>query len=96
MSPFFPGGDGNRFVTELGRDFSGAGLALPLGALALRARGIYFLMLTLAFAQMVWSVVSNNQLAGVLGGDIGLIGVPRPVLPGNPDYSLFVPATSTP
>ncbi len=71
---------------------AGAGLALPIGALALRARGVYFLMLTLAFAQMVWSVVSNNQLAGVLGGDIGLIGVPRPVLPGNPDYNLFVPA----
>ena len=67
---------------------AGAGLAL-VGALALRARGIFFLMLTLAFAQMVWSVLSNNQLAGVLGGDIGLIGVPRPVLPFLADVNLF-------
>jgi branched-chain amino acid transport system permease protein len=66
----------------------GAGLAL-IGALALRARGIYFLMLTLAFAQVVWSVLSNNQLAGVLGGDIGLIGVPRPVVPFLPAINLF-------
>ncbi len=67
---------------------AGAGLAL-IGALALRARGIFFLMLTLAFAQMVWSVFSNNQLAAVLGGDIGLIGVPRPVLPFRADINLF-------
>src|SRR5260370_29649556 len=67
---------------------AGAGLAL-IGALALRARGIFFLMLTLAFAQMVWSVLSNNQLAGTLGGDIGLIGVARPVLPFRPDINLY-------
>ena len=66
----------------------GAGMAL-IGAVALRARGIFFLMLTLAFAQMVWSVLSNNQLAGVLGGDIGLIGVPRPVMPFLPNINLF-------
>ena len=70
---------------------AGASLAL-VGALALRARGIYFLMLTLAFAQVVWSVLSNNQLANVLGGDIGLISVPRPVLPFAADVSLFRPA----
>jgi branched-chain amino acid transport system permease protein len=68
---------------------AGAVLAV-VGSLALRARGIYFLMLTLAFAQMVWSVVSNNQLAGTLGGDIGLISVPRPTLPFLSDVSLFV------
>jgi branched-chain amino acid transport system permease protein len=68
---------------------AGAVLAV-VGSLALRARGIYFLMLTLAFAQMVWSVVSNNQLAGTLGGDIGLISVPRPTLPVLSDVSLFV------
>jgi len=49
-------------------------------------------MLTLAFAQVVWSVFSNNQLASVLGGDIGLISVPRPVLPFAADVSLFRPA----
>jgi branched-chain amino acid transport system permease protein len=70
---------------------AGAVMAL-VGALALRARGIYFLMLTLAFAQVVWSVLSNNQLAGILGGDIGLIGVPRPVLPFS-EVNLFRPGS---
>ena len=59
---------------------AGAGVALPLGALALRASGIYFLMLTLALGQMAWALVSNNDLRDVLGGDIGLIGVGRPEL----------------
>jgi branched-chain amino acid transport system permease protein len=59
---------------------AGAGVALLLGALALRASGIYFLMLTLALGQMAWALVSNNDLRDVLGGDIGLIGVGRPEL----------------
>jgi branched-chain amino acid transport system permease protein len=67
---------------------AGASLAL-VGSLALRARGVFFLMLTLAFAQVVWSVLSNNQLATTLGGDIGLIGVPRPVLPLFSSVNLF-------
>jgi branched-chain amino acid transport system permease protein len=56
-------------------------LALPIGALALRVSGIYFLMLTLAFAQLTWGIVSNDALKRVFGGDIGLIGVSRPDLP---------------
>jgi branched-chain amino acid transport system permease protein len=53
-------------------------LALPLGALALRASGIYFLMLTLALAQLLWGLATKLEITGK---DIGLVGVPRPVPP---------------
>jgi branched-chain amino acid transport system permease protein len=60
---------------------AGALLAIPIGALALRASGIYFLMLTLALAQLVWGLVSSDTLKRLLGGDIGLVGTGRPDLP---------------
>ncbi|MHA7875467.1 ABC transporter permease [Roseivivax sp.] len=49
------------------------GLALGIGFVALRASGVYFAMLTLAFAQLLWSLVW--QWAGVTGGSDGLIGI---------------------
>ncbi len=54
--------------------------ALPIGALALRTSGVYFLMLTLAFAQMLWGLAV--QWRSVTGGTDGLYGIARPVLPG--------------
>jgi branched-chain amino acid transport system permease protein len=50
-------------------------LAVPIGYLSVRASGIYFAMVTLAFAQMVYFVV--NQWRGLTGGENGLQGVPR-------------------
>lgn len=50
-------------------------LAVPFGYLSVRLRGIYFAMVTLAFAQMVYFVV--NQWRGLTGGENGLQGVPR-------------------
>ena len=35
----------------------GAFFALPIGAVSLRTRGVYFIMITLAFAQMVYYLV---------------------------------------
>ncbi len=52
-------------------------LALPIGALSLRVRGVYFLMLTLAFGQMLWGYAFQAP-RDVLGGSDGLIGVSRP------------------
>ncbi len=53
--------------------------ALPIGALSLRTRGVYFLMLTLAFGQMLWGLAV--QWTPVTGGTDGLFGIPRPALP---------------
>ncbi|MEO5336436.1 MAG: branched-chain amino acid ABC transporter permease [Magnetospirillum sp. WYHS-4] len=55
-----------------------AGLAaLVIGALCLRASGVYFIMATLAFAQMAFTFV---QGASVLGGSDGLLIDARPLL----------------
>ncbi|WP_037263800.1 ABC transporter permease [Roseivivax halodurans] len=52
----------------------GAGLgALIVGWVALRASGVYFAMLTLAFAQLLWSLV--YQWGDVTGGDDGIVGI---------------------
>ena len=50
-------------------------IAVPIGYLAVRRSGIYFAMVTLAFAQMIWFVA--NQWKDVTGGENGLQGVPR-------------------
>ncbi len=57
-----------------------AAAALIVGVFALRAAGVYFLMLTLAFAQMAFAVA--HQWAAITGGTNGLSGIPRPALPG--------------
>jgi branched-chain amino acid transport system permease protein len=54
--------------------------ALIIGPFALRATGVYFLMLTLAFAQMAYAVA--HQWGWLTGGTNGLSGIPRPVVPG--------------
>jgi len=50
-------------------------LAVPIGFLAVRLQGIYFAMVTLAFAQMVYFVA--NQWRSVTGGENGLQSIPR-------------------
>jgi branched-chain amino acid transport system permease protein len=52
--------------------------AAVIGYLALRTTGIYFLMVTLAFAQMLFSVAIS--WTAVTGGSDGLPGVPRPLI----------------
>ncbi|MFC4017901.1 branched-chain amino acid ABC transporter permease [Micromonospora sp. GCM10011542] len=50
-------------------------LAVPIGYLAVKRTGIYFAMVTLAFAQMVYYVA--NEWRSVTRGENGLQGVPR-------------------
>ncbi|HEU5242747.1 MAG TPA: branched-chain amino acid ABC transporter permease [Ornithinibacter sp.] len=50
-------------------------LAVPTGYLAVRRTGIYFAMVTLAFAQMLYFIA--NQWRGVTGGEDGLQGIPK-------------------
>src|SRR5690606_13135273 len=66
--------------------------ALVFGWFCVRLAGVYLAMLTLAFAQIVWSVV--YQWDAVTGGSNGLIGVwPEPWLNGHAWYG-FVAAVS--
>jgi branched-chain amino acid transport system permease protein len=59
-----------------------AGLyALPVGALSLRTRGVYFIMVTLAFAQLVYFVFHDTKIAKGSDG-IYLIGPPELSLAG--------------
>ena len=55
-------------------------LALAIGAVAVRAAGIFFLMLTLAFAQMVFAIAF--QAADITGWSNGFSGVRRPTFLG--------------
>lgn len=50
-------------------------LAVPIGYLSVRATGIYFAMVTLAFAQMLYFIA--NQWRDVTGGENGLQSVPK-------------------
>jgi len=65
------------FTPELGLlagALTGAGLGLIFGGIAIRRQGIYFAMITLALAQMVFFVCLQ---APFTGGEDGLQGVPR-------------------
>jgi branched-chain amino acid transport system permease protein len=53
-------------------------VAFVIGFLSIRRRGIYFTMVTLAFAQMFYFMAF--KWTGLTGGDDGLQGVPRPPL----------------
>ncbi|RTZ89817.1 MAG: ABC transporter permease [Deltaproteobacteria bacterium] len=48
-------------------------LALIVGWFCVRLSGVYFAMLTLAFAQICWSIVF--QWSGFTGGDDGILGI---------------------
>jgi branched-chain amino acid transport system permease protein len=58
--------------------------ALVIGALSLRTRGVYFIMITLAFAQMAYYVASGLSR---YGGDDGLTIYKRSEFPGLIDLS---------
>ena len=56
-----------------------AAYALLVGALSLRTKGVYFIMVTLAFAQMAYYVVHDTPLGG---GTDGIYLTAKPVLGG--------------
>ena len=47
--------------------------AAVFGFFAVQLSGVYFAMLTLAFAQIVWAAAT--QWSGLTGGDDGILGV---------------------
>ncbi len=73
--------------TELGLlvgTFAGAALGLVMGALAIRRSGIYFSMITLALAQMLYFLFLQMPFTG---GEDGLQSVPRGKLFGIVDLT---------
>jgi len=63
-------------------------LGVVLGFLALRTTGVYFLMLTLAFGQMLFGLAI--KWTPVTGGSDGLAGVPAPFVGAGPISYAFV------
>lgn len=61
-------------IAVLGGMLAAMIIAVPIGFLSVRRAGIYFAMVTLAFAQMIYFLA--NQLKDVTGGENGLQGVP--------------------
>jgi branched-chain amino acid transport system permease protein len=68
----------NFFLGALAGIAAGAVLSAIFGLLALRTKGVYFLMITLALAQIAWGIALTWR--GVTGGDDGLRGIKRPTL----------------
>lgn len=69
----------------------GAIVATLIGWLSIRRQGVYFVMLTLAFAQLFYFLAYT--FADITGGDNGLMDVPRPVALGsrlNSAWSFYV------
>jgi branched-chain amino acid transport system permease protein len=65
-------------------------IALILGVLTLRRSGIYFSILTLAFAEMAHALILSSTLQRWTGGDNGLTGLPYPTLLGTRMNGLYV------
>jgi branched-chain amino acid transport system permease protein len=70
---------------------AGAASAALIGALAVRLSGVYLAMLTLAFAEIVWSIAW--QWDRVTGGSNGLVGVWPPAALASPSAYYAVTAT---
>jgi branched-chain amino acid transport system permease protein len=53
----------------------GCAIAIVIGALSIRQQGVYFVMLTLAFAQLFYFLAYT--FSDITGGDNGLLGIDR-------------------
>jgi branched-chain amino acid transport system permease protein len=62
-------------VAILGGMLFAMAIAVPIGYLSVRRTGIYFAMVTLAFAQMIYFIA--NQFSGLTGGENGLQSIPK-------------------
>lgn len=69
----------NLWLAVLGATVATALLAVLIGAVTVRLYGIYFALLTLAFAQMVFFIV--EQAKDWTNGDDGLQSIPNALLP---------------
>jgi branched-chain amino acid transport system permease protein len=65
-------------------------IAAIFGLLALRSSGVYFMMITLALAQVLWGIAYGWR--SVTGGDDGMPGIVRPDVSALVPWSLQSPA----
>jgi branched-chain amino acid transport system permease protein len=72
-------------VAVVAAGLAGGLLALGVAAVALRLSGIYFSLMTLAIAELLFFVASSPMRA-LTGGEDGLTGVPRPTILGVAFY----------
>lgn len=56
-----------------------AGVALALGRIILRLKGVYFLLFTFALNEFLYLL--NKNVPALTGGNDGIVGIPPPVLP---------------
>ncbi len=84
-------GIGSGFIQWPVALLASALFALVIGALSLRTRGVYFIMITLAFAQMAYYVASG---LAPYGGDDGLTIYKRSDFGGLINLSACAPTSS--
>ena len=63
-------------------------VSIFVGLLTLRLTGVYFTMLTLAFAQLVWGL--TFKLYHFTGGDDGIQAIPKPAMLAGPVLKYYV------
>lgn len=68
----------SAFLSSMIAIFVASFAAAVFGLFALRARGVYFLMITLSIAMLVWGLA--YRWVSVSGGDNGISGILRPQL----------------
>jgi branched-chain amino acid transport system permease protein len=56
-----------------------------LGAVAIRARGVYFALITFGVAEILSKIAHNTR---AIGGSDGLLGIPVPTIPLLPGFSI--------
>jgi branched-chain amino acid transport system permease protein len=67
------------WISLLAAGLASALLALFIGSVSIRTKGIYFAILTLAFAEVVYRIIFHSYNTP-LGGSDGLVGIPTPNL----------------
>ena len=80
----------NAWVSVTAGIAAGLIVAALFGLLVLRTSGVYFMMITLALAQVLWGIAFGWR--SVTGGDDGLPGLARPDLSAVVPWSLQSPA----
>ncbi len=86
MLRWFAGG--NEFVGIAFAVLVAVVVAVPVGALILRRRGLYFSLLTLACCQILFEIAF--AWTSFTGGENGLQGVPRPLFQSQLSFHIFV------